>query len=272
MHGRSVSQAVCELFAFPWTLLTSSLLAPRGGQESCRLHDKWWRKWDNLFRSLAFCSPTCLLNCFMLFFLIPAARATTALRVVTARQWEEPWEEEARVTHKHSRTHTHTQPHVDIGIRMDGETIWHAHSDYCISLWVKLLTKHTCTHCHKHTHISKPSEMKWKDQDQKHQMRQKARQCEWQHIKHGESFFLNHIFVWAQTGLLWHPGVYNYRSSCLYTGIWPLTPPIPTPLVMTFSHATVQRGIRNRSLHLTSATVTHLFSIRHVWEIPRDGN
>lgn len=160
MHGRSVSQAVREPFAFPWTLLTSSLLAPRGGQKSCWLHDKWWRKWDNLFRSLAFCSPTCLLNCFMLFFLIPAARATTALRVVTAQQWEEPWEEEAVEWHTLTYTHSRTQPYVDIGIRMDGETILHAHSDYCISLWVKLLTKHTFTHFHKHTHTSQHP-VKW---------------------------------------------------------------------------------------------------------------
>lgn len=263
MHGRSVSRVVRELFAFPWTLLTSSLLAPRGGQKSRRLHDKWWRKWDNLFRSLAFCSPTCLLNCFMLFFLIPAARATTALQVVTARQWEEPSEEEAVGWDTHTRTYTTTCWHRYKDGRWDNP----AHSDYCNFSLGQVIDQ-----THKHTHISKSSEMKWRDQDQTHQMRQKARQRERQHIKHGGSFFLNHVFVWAQTGLLWHPGLYNYRSSCLYAGIWPLTPPTPTPLVMTFSHATVQRGIRNRSLHPTSATVTHLFSIRHVWEIPRDGN
>lgn len=77
--GRLYSQVKRDLFAAACTLLTPSLLSPTGWEKSLSLHDKCWRKWDNLFQFLVILSLTRFLNCFTLFFLILVAPATAVL-------------------------------------------------------------------------------------------------------------------------------------------------------------------------------------------------
>lgn len=252
-----LSWVVRELFASLCTLLTSSLLAPTGREESLQLHDKWWRKWDNLFHSLAFCSLTCFSNCFMLFFLILVDLATTELWSVTAQHWEELSDE------KPVKWHAHSHACTDFGVKINGEILVQH-----IYLEIKFMVQ---THTYKHTHCFHSyyltrTQIRWElfiGIKASNAVKYQTACTVWQQIKHSASFF-NHVFGGDEPGQapLRHPGVYTYPSSCLYIGIWPLTSDTCTFHNDTAPrYSSVEGNEQGAHIHHTNATMIYLFYI-----------
>lgn len=134
-------------------------------------------------------------------------------------------------TFKVSLTHTHAQAHTHLYAFM----IKRWNINQYLSTY-KVIGPNTHTHSrdtpsysfsheHKHSKLSGNC-----SSGSKHQTLQKTRQ--WTAADQTQWVIFQPClwWVWAQAGSFWHLGIYNYPSSCLRQGIWPLTSDTYTPL------------------------------------------